>query len=179
MAHPGQCANDGQSGVCVRSYGTHRTGDKFQRRFYLRPVGSRRIEFSRSQDGRNDLPNFASRRLKDLARAFNNGLRRIISNKPAAKLGGNESRCRRMMCQQVEHLKPVFHASARRELVAKDYLWVVVMHSGVEIEFRLLSRPTDCPTRQTACNLNDVLLRIAAVDAKRVKLHQLAAVIFV
>ena len=50
---------------------------------------------------------------------------------------------------------------------------------GVEAEAAALPRLLDRPAGERARDLGDVLLRVAAVDAERVQLHQLAAVVLV
>ena len=54
-----------------------------------------------------------------------------------------------------------------------------VVHLRAEDEAAALLRPIDRPAREDARHLDDVLLRVAAVDAERVQLHQLARVVLV
>ena len=63
---------------------------------------------------------------------------------------------------------------------AEDDLGSVVVEAVVEVELRLLLlQAADRPAREAARDLGDVALRVAAVDAKRVQLHELAPVVLV
>ena len=50
---------------------------------------------------------------------------------------------------------------------------------GSNAEAAALPRVVDRPAGERARHFGDVLLRVAAVDAERVQLHQLAAVVLV
>ena len=53
------------------------------------------------------------------------------------------------------------------------------MAIGVELEAAAALRPVDCPASEDARHLGHVGLRVAAIDAQRVQLHQLARVVFI
>ena len=55
----------------------------------------------------------------------------------------------------------------------------VVVHLRAEDEAAALLRAIDRPARQDARDFDHVLLRVAAVHAERVQLHQLARVVLV
>ena len=84
--------------------------------------------------------------------------------------------CRR---EDVEHLLAVGLAAARLDDVAEHHLLAGVVQARVEREAAALPRAVDRPAGERARHLGDVLLRVAAVDAERVQLHQLAAVVLV
>src|SRR6266849_6390779 len=53
------------------------------------------------------------------------------------------------------------------------------MHTRLKPEAATFFRLFDGPTREHLGNFGDVFLRVSAVDAESVKLHQLAAIVFV
>src|SRR5439155_10649761 len=73
----------------------------------------------------------------------------------------------------------VVRAAARGYPQAEDGLLAAVVHERTEDEARGVARTVDRPARERARHLGDVLLRVAAVDAERVQLHQLARVVLV
>src|SRR5215213_6683519 len=99
------------------------------------------------------------------------------------------------MGQDVEHRQTVFHSTACGNLVTEDGLLTVVMKSGVKEERAgssttrfthhrvhcrgAAARLEDGPTRKATRYLLHVFLRVAAIHAERVQLHQLACVVFV
>src|SRR5205814_8433795 len=97
----------------------------------------------------------------------------------AAQLGRDEARRRRVFRQQLEHDLAVAHAAAGRDLAAEHGLAAVVVQERYELEASPLPRIAQRPTREAAGNFGDVFLRVAAVDAERVQLHQLPGVVLV
>src|ERR1051325_6827989 len=86
-------------------------------------------------------------------------------------------RRRRMRRNDVEDLLAVVHAAARLDLVAEDDLLAGVVQRRHEAE---LSAPRiDRPAGKGARDVDHVLLRVTGVDAERVELEELAAVVLV
>src|SRR6266536_5719125 len=103
------------------------------------------------------------------------------------------------MSQNIEYGQTIAHATARGNLLTKHNLFAVIMHSRIKtkracILAQHLSHPTvqdgiGCyaatarcdyrPTSKATCHLLHVFLCIAAIDTKRVQLHQFARVVFV
>src|SRR5215213_8497244 len=84
-----------------------------------------------------------------------------------------------MVRNHVEHLLTVLDSASPRKLDAEYCLHFGVVHFGTENKNRILLRVYDCPARKGARNFNNVLLCIAAIHTKGVKLHQLASVILI
>ena len=82
------------------------------------------------------------------------------------------------MQQQVEHLLAVFHP-ARVNFLAQHVLGIRIVQPLVEFESRVATRLVNCPSGEAARHLGHVFLRVAAVHAQRVQLHQLARVILI
>src|ERR1700736_1355577 len=97
-----------------------------------------------------------------------------------------------MVGKNVQHHQTIFHASTCWYLVSKDDLFPVVVKPRIEIKLACIrghslrvhgSRKTTWliyrPASEAACHFLNVFLRVAAVNTQRVKLHQLASVVFV
>src|SRR5215216_3829334 len=105
-----------------------------------------------------------------------------------------------MTSNDVEDAFAVLDAAARFDRLSKHYLFAAVMQQGGEAELAVLHgsshveqprcgparalrqlrpRRRDRPTGEGSCNVDDVLLRVAAVDSEGVQLEQLATVVFV
>ena len=105
-----------------------------------------------------------------------------------------------MSGQEVEHVLAVLDAAAGGEALAEHHLGGGVVHVGAEEEVPLLRKAQaaealgarepplgllaaggrdDGPAGEGARHLDDVVLRVAAVDAQGVQLHQLAGVVLV
>ena len=84
-----------------------------------------------------------------------------------------------MRGQDVEHFLAIVLAAAGLDLVSEHDLLAVVVHARLELEAAALPRVRNRPTRERARHFLHVLLRVAAVDAKRVQFHQLARVVLV
>ena len=76
-------------------------------------------------------------------------------------------------------MQAVLLLAARGNLVSQHDLLAAVVHERGEHEFRLGSRQLDGPPGEAARHRDHILLRVAPVDAQRMQLHQLAAVILV
>src|SRR5947209_3345823 len=104
-----------------------------------------------------------------------------------------------MMRQNVEHHQPILFTAAHGYLVAEYNFLTVIVNARTEDEgagFRAQhvthraihhplrrstgsARGNNGPTREATCDFLHVLLCIAAVDAKRVQLHQFTRVVFI
>ncbi len=81
--------------------------------------------------------------------------------------------------ENVEHLFAVVLAAARLDSVTEHDLLALVVQLRHEAEAAALARVRDRPAGERARDFGDVLLRVAAVDAERVQLEQLAPVVLV
>ncbi len=81
--------------------------------------------------------------------------------------------------QNIEHLLAVLHAPAGRNHMAQHHLLAFVVQLVVVEESAAAPRLQDGPAGEAARHFGDVLLRVAAVHAERVQLHQLAAIVFI
>src|SRR4051812_9481339 len=87
--------------------------------------------------------------------------------------------CLRGARKYFENLQSVVHAPAARNYVSENNFLTVVMNPFVEVEAASPARRSNGPASKASRYFDNVLLRVAAVDAKRVKLHQLARVVFI
>src|SRR5437870_11453976 len=65
------------------------------------------------------------------------------------------------------------------DFVAKDDLGAGLMHASFEFDPATFFGLFDRPSREHARDFRDISLRVAAVDAQGVQLHQLATVVFI
>src|SRR5262245_65240969 len=84
-----------------------------------------------------------------------------------------------MLREDVDHALAVVRPAAGRDAVPDHDLLALVVHRGPEEKAPLDPRAIDRPAGEGACDFGDVALRVAAVDAERVQLHQLARVVLV
>jgi len=70
-------------------------------------------------------------------------------------------------------------SAACRNHFVKDRLLAAVVELGVELELPAVSAAAHSPSGETSGNFGNVLLSVSAVDAKRVKLHQLTGVVLI
>ena len=112
--------------------------------------------------------------------------RRVVGEQPPQHLLGDEAGGARMIRHDVEDVEPVVDAAAGRNGCAEDELAAVVVPVAVVIERSWSGAGTDdgvagrrSPAREAARDFDDVLLRVATVDAERVQLQELAGVILV
>jgi hypothetical protein len=106
-------------------------------------------------------------------------LRRIVGDEALRQLLGNEVRRGRMPRQNIQHLLAVFDAAAGRDHVAQHDLLALVVQLVVVEEAAAFTRLLNAPAGEAARHFGDVFLRVAAVHAERVQLHQLAPVVLV
>ena len=88
-------------------------------------------------------------------------------------------RCSGLVAQDIENPEAVVHAAAGGNGHAQNVFLALVMLALVELETSALLRLTDCPSGEAAGYLSDILLGVAAIHAKGVKLHEFTAVVFV
>ncbi len=81
--------------------------------------------------------------------------------------------------ENVQHVLAVFPTTARFDLVTEHDLLARIVHSRLEAEAATLARTGNGPTGKAPRHGDHVVLRVAAVDAERVQLHQLATVVLV
>ena len=84
-----------------------------------------------------------------------------------------------MVDEQAQHALAVVLAAARGQPRAEHGLVAAVVHARPEDETGVVARTLDRPAGERARHLGDVRLRVAAVHAERVQLHQLARVVLV
>ena len=128
---------------------------------------------------RVDLAEIALRVEELLRRAIDQRLGRLVGDEPLRELEGNVMRGGRMPREQVERAFAFFESLPAGNFVPSSTFVAGVVHLRPEDELPARLRPIDRPARQDPRELDDVLLRVAAVDAERVELHQLARVVLV
>src|SRR5690606_17896557 len=70
-------------------------------------------------------------------------------------------------------------ATSCREPLAKNLFFAGIVHHGPEHESATIWTIGNRPTGERARNLDDILLRVATIDAECVQFHQLACVVLV
>ena len=83
-----------------------------------------------------------------------------------------------MLRQQVEHFVAFLDTAADREALAENHLVLRVMQLGAEHEFAP-ELHCDRPAGERAGDFLHVLLRVAAIDAERMQLHELARIVLI
>src|SRR5205085_759422 len=172
-----------------RAYGAH---GKLERRLDLRAARVRRVELRRREDRAQSRPYVAVRLVEGVGDSRDERLARFVRDEVAAQLRRDELGGRGVRDEYVQDLLAVLHASAARNLLAEHNLLAVVVEarreeegagaavlSGVVAVDAAAARLVDSPAGERARNLLHVLLRVAAVNAQRVQLHQLACVVLV
>ena len=84
-----------------------------------------------------------------------------------------------MRGQNVEHALAVRNATARQDLVTENDFFAIVVQAGPVKKQSLFIRLLNRPSGKAARDFLNIFLRVAAVNAHRVQLHQLARVILV
>src|SRR5215210_425684 len=84
-----------------------------------------------------------------------------------------------MRCKDVEYLLAIVHAAALDPMSEHDFLAGIVQARIESESVAVLPWIVDRPSRESARDLGDVLLRVSAIHAECVQLHQLAAVVLV
>src|SRR6185295_602071 len=101
----------------------------------------------------------------------------IVAHEMARELRRDEARRRRCTRNHIQNLFAFLHTPASREFLPKNRLLAGVVYRW--IEEKLARLPIEGPSRESARDFLHILLCVAAVNAERVKLHQLAGIIFV
>src|SRR5687767_7953310 len=97
----------------------------------------------------------------------------------AHHFGGDEARRSRMIGEDLEHALAIFLAAAGGDLYTQYYFFAVIVQALIEIEARFFAVALNCPAGKAARHFRDILLCIAAVDTKRMQLHQLARIVLI
>src|SRR6266550_7722278 len=84
-----------------------------------------------------------------------------------------------MSCQDFDHSASVGNPTAGLYRNAKHGLGSVIVHPRTEHKAAALKRTIDRPASKAARDLLNIFLCVAAIDAKRMKLHQLAGIVLV
>ena len=161
-----------------RPGGPDRADHELEGRLGLGREGRRRQELGRCQQRAHHLAQVAVTGSESCRQSIDQRRGRRVADEPPRQLGRHEPRRRGMRGEQVEHLLAVLD-SAGANLVSEDDLLAIVVNPRFEQEVAAYSRIADRPAGERPRHLGDVLLRVAAVDAERVQLHQLARVVFV
>src|ERR1035437_1266509 len=139
-----------------------------------------REELRAGDDGADHFPDITVGAPERPGSPLNELRRWRIAHEAACQLERDIPRGGRMPRNDVEHVLTILDAATRRELVAEHDLRSRVVHLRIESELSTaLLRTREGPAGERARDIYHVLLRIAAVDAKRVELEQLAAVVLV
>src|SRR6478672_9061887 len=84
-----------------------------------------------------------------------------------------------MTGKDVQNLFAIFYASPSAQRVPEHCFRQRVMLLATKREHTWFARRRDGPTRECARYLDDIVLRIPAIDAKRMELQQLAGVVLI
>src|SRR5688572_18796751 len=109
----------------------------------------------------------------------NYGCWRLIGDKAARQLGGDEPCRRRMAHKQIDDFHAVFYSAPRRDACSKHRFCALIVQPGLETKLSVATRSDQGPPGKATRHLVNVLLGIAAVDAERVQLHDFSGVILV
>src|SRR5215467_1385889 len=99
--------------------------------------------------------------------------RRIVGDKSPDQLRGNESRCTRVLRQDVDHFLTIAFA-ARGDSVTEDDLRPRIVNAWTEREFTTQLRAINAPSRECPGDFLNISLRIPAIHSERVQFHQFA-----
>ena len=110
--------------------------------------------------------------------AIDQGCRRIVGDEAHCQFLRNEVRRIWIVRQQVQHFQSFFFAMFF-DAMPEDDLGAGLVHARLEAEGAALFRLIEGPSGEDFGNFGDIFLRVAAVYAERVQLHQFAAVVFV
>src|SRR5689334_3535477 len=116
---------------------------------------------------------------KRVGRAIDQRLRRRVVHESPNEFRRDESRGRGVIREQIEHFVAVMLAAAGFDVTAKYDFLALVVQLRHESEAAPLTRICNRPAGERARHLRHVLLRVAAIDAQRVQLEQLASIVFV
>src|SRR5262249_44177836 len=100
-------------------------------------------------------------------------------DKSSRQFQRNKAGRRRVLSQEIDDAKTVFHSSSRWDAIAKHDLLAGIMDPRLKIETAFTPRLANCPAGQATGYLLDVALRVTAINAKCVQFHQLTGVVFI
>src|SRR6185503_7264510 len=104
-------------------------------------------------------------------------LGRFVADEMPGELRRDETRRGWVPRDDIEHALTFVLTVTGREFLPENHLLAGVVN--VRVEDELAALPLERPSGQGTRDFLHVLLRVAAVDAERVKLHQLAGVVLV
>src|SRR6185503_10232805 len=104
---------------------------------------------------------------------------RLIGDEAGAELLCHVSRRFRVLGKELEQTDPFLFVLTGGERPVEHAFFAAIVSALLEPILELPASNLEAPTGQDACDTDDVVLRVAAVDAERVELEQLARVVFV
>ena len=158
--------------------GAHGADDELERRLYLCADRLRRPEIGRREDGAEHGANVPAGPLPCGDRGIDAAVWWLVRHESRAQLGAHVVH-RGVLHRQILQQPNPFVLAFVWERHAEDVLGPAVMRPVAKDESRALLRPLDAPAREDSRDLDDVLLRVTAIDAEGVQLEQLARVILV
>jgi len=156
----------------------HSAHDELERRLDLGADRLRRPEVGGGEDGAQHGTNVAVGLLPRGDRGIDAAVRRLVGDEARAQLGADVMHGGVLVGENLEQPYS-FILTITLELLAQDDLVALVVGPVVVGESGAALRPLDAPAGEDARDVDDVLLRVAAIDAERVQLEQLACVVFV
>ena len=179
MAHAHEVFDDGGRDVGVGIGRAQRRGDEVEGALELRASGvAKRLGAEESAQGFLDVSPALLEGARD---GVDGGDGRVVVDEAAAELRGEVARGRWMKRHEVEHAINVRRAEAGTDGLAEDNFRAVVVEVLPKFDAALVEQflGTHGPAGEAAGDFHHVALRVAAVDAEGVQLHQLAGVILV
>src|SRR4029079_2457613 len=158
-------------------HGAQRAGDELEGRFHLRAIGGAAEELRTRDDAMNGFSNVSIGLRERLRAPVDQRFGRFVTHEVARELHRDEARRGRMTGDDVEHALAFVLSVAGREFLAENHLLAGVV--DIRVEEELAGLPLERPSGQRTRYFLDVLLRVPAVDAERMKLHQLASIVLV
>ena len=155
-----------------------RADDELERRLDLGAARLGGEELGRGEDRAHDLAQIALGPREGRRGACDQRRRRLVGHESAGELGRDEGGGRRVRGQEVEHRLAVGFA-ALVDGDAEHRLRPLGVAPVVELVGAALSWSADRPAGERPGDLDHIGLRVAAADAERVELHQLAGVVLV
>ncbi len=84
-----------------------------------------------------------------------------------------------MAREKIDDFHTVIDAAAGRDARAQNRFGALVVQARLEVKFGIAARPQQGPAGEAARDFTHVLLRVSAIDAQGVKLHDLARIVFI
>src|SRR6266550_2245622 len=117
----------------------------------LSPISVRRIELRRKENRPQRFANVAIALCERTSNTFDQCRWWVIGNKITNELGGQVFCRRRMVRKNVEHRQAVFEPAPRRNLMAQDDFFTVVVRTGIEEKFARILTKHICPWSVRHC----------------------------